>query len=180
MRSLTLASSWTLDRTSRNVSLLTAMLFLLASLAAHAEEKPRIAVFGFELINTSPAPTTPEELDRTRRLGDALRAALRQSGRYEVVDIAPVRAKLAGMAEIHDCNGCERALARELGASQAAYSWVQKVSNLILNLNLVIEDAATGRVLHAGSVDIRGNTDESWFRGLKFLLEEHVFDAGPS
>ncbi len=162
--------------TGRAASLLAVVLFAMASLSARAEEKPRVAVFDFQLINTSPAPATPEELDRTRRLGDALRDALRQSGRYDVVDIAPVRAKLAGMAEIRDCNGCERALARELGASQAAYGWVQKVSNLILNLNLVIEDATTGRILHAGSVDIRGNTDESWFRGLKFLLEEHVFE----
>lgn len=164
---------------SRAAALLAVVLLLLASATGHAEEKPRIAVFGFQLIDTSPAPPTPEERDRTRRLGEALREALQRSGRYEVVDIAPVRDKLAGMAEIRDCNGCERALARELGASQAAYGWVQKVSNLILNLNLVIEDVASGRILHAGSVDIRGNTDESWFRGLKFLLEEHVFDTAP-
>jgi uncharacterized protein DUF2380 len=167
------------DWPGRVAGLLAIVLLLLSSLAARAEEKPRIAVFDFQLIDTSPAPATPEERDRTRRLGDALRDALRRSGHYDVVDIAPVRAKLAGMAEIRDCNGCERALAHELGASQAAYGWVQKVSNLILNLNLVIEDAASGRILHAGSVDIRGNTDESWFRGLKFLLEEHVFDAAP-
>lgn len=158
---------------------LAAALLLLAGATGHAEERPRIAVFGFQLVDTSPAPPTAEELDRTRRLGDALRQALQRSGRYEVVDIAPIRAKLAGMAEIRDCNGCERGLARELGASQAAYGWVQKVSNLILNLNLVIEDVASGRILHAGSVDIRGNTDESWFRGLKFLLDERVFDAAP-
>ena len=164
-------------RTSRIGGSLALVVLLMASPGASGEGKPRIAVFGFQLVNTSPAPTTPEELDRIRRLGEALRAALQQSGRYEVVDIAPVRAKLAGLAEIRGCNGCERALARELGASQASYGWVQKVSNLILNLNLVIEDATTGRILHAGSVDIRGNTDESWFRGLKFLLEEHVFDS---
>ena len=52
---------------------------------------------------------------------------------------------------------------------------MQKVSNLILNVNLVIEDAATGRVLHAESVDIRGNTDESWSRGLRYLLNERMF-----
>ncbi len=179
MKPPNLASRWIYDRTGGIAGLLAMVMLVLTSLAPRAEEKPRIAVFDFQLVNTSPAPTTPEELDRTRRLGDALREALRQSGRYEVVDIAPVRARLAGMAEIRDCNGCERALARELGASQAAYGWVQKVSNLILNVNLVIEDTASGRVLHEGSVDIRGNTDESWSRGLKFLLEEHVFDVAP-
>jgi hypothetical protein len=39
---------------------------------------------------------------------------------------------------------------------------VQKVSNLILNINLYMEDVQTGRMEFARSVDIRGNTDESW------------------
>ena len=73
------------------------------------------------------------------------------------------------------CNGCELDLARELGAQQVAYGWVQKVSNLILNVNLVFEDATTGQVLRAGSVDIRGNTDESWTRGLRYLIAEQLF-----
>ena len=66
-------------------------------------------------------------------------------------------------------------LARSLGAQQLAFGWVQKVSNLILNVNLVIEDAGTGQVLHAESVDIRGNTDESWSRGLRYLVDERMF-----
>jgi len=52
---------------------------------------------------------------------------------------------------------------------------VQKVSNLILNVNLVVEDVATGKTLRADSVDIRGNTDESWTRGLRYLLNERMF-----
>ena len=52
---------------------------------------------------------------------------------------------------------------------------MQKVSNLILNVNLVVEEASTGRTLRAESVDIRGNTDESWSRGLRYLLNERMF-----
>jgi hypothetical protein len=37
-----------------------------------------------------------------------------------------------------------------------------------------ISDIETGKALKSGSVDIRGNSDQSWERGLKFLLEEHV------
>ena len=51
---------------------------------------------------------------------------------------------------------------------------MQKVSELILNINLVIEDSATGAVVRAGSVDIRGNTDQSWQRGLRFLLDDRI------
>ncbi len=138
---------------------------ILAAAPAGAAEGPRLAVFGFHLTNTSPAASTPEELARLKRLED----------RYTLVDIAPVQGKLAGVDSIRGCNGCELEMARELGAEQVAYGWVQKVSNLILNVNLVVEDAATGRTLRADSVDMRGNTDESWMRGLRYLLEERMF-----
>lgn len=134
---------------------------------------PSIAVFDFTLINTSLAASTPEEMARLHRLDDQLNDDLRH--RFTTVDIAPVRAKAADVQSLRDCNGCELDLARTLGAGLVAYGWVQKVSNLILNVNLVIEDVSTGRVVHADSVDIRGNTDESWSRGLRFLLNERIF-----
>ena len=140
---------------------------------AGAADGPRLAVFGFHLVNTSPAPSTPEELARLGRLDTQLRNGLQD--RYTLVDMAPARGKLAGVDSIRGCNGCELQMARDLGAEQVAYGWVQKVSNLILNVNLVVEDAATGRTLRADSVDMRGNTDESWTRGLRYLLEERMF-----
>jgi hypothetical protein len=51
---------------------------------------------------------------------------------------------------------------------------VQKVSNLILNLNIEIRDASTGRAVLAKSVDRRGNTDQSWQRGVDFLVRDMV------
>jgi hypothetical protein len=47
---------------------------------------------------------------------------------------------------------------------------LQKVSNLILNINLYVCVVATRAPLVAMSVDIRGNTDESWSRGLEYLV----------
>jgi hypothetical protein len=125
--------------------------------------------------NTSPAPTTPEETARLGRLDAQLADALQKSGQYQLVDITKAAAALrASTVNIRDCNGCELPIAQKANAALVAYGWVQKVSNLILNINLVIEDAGTGKQVGGGSVDIRGNTDESWSRGLRFLLEEHV------
>lgn len=149
-----------------------ALLVLLTAASAHAEGEPRLAQMPFTLINTSPAPSTPEELARLHRLDAQLHASLEP--RYTLVDIAPVQAQLARIDSIRACNGCELDMARTLGAQQVAYGWVQKVSNLILNVNLVIEDA-NGHILHADSVDIRGNTDESWTRGLRYLIDERIF-----
>ena len=46
-----------------------------------------------------------------------------------------LRDKIASAAEITNCNGCERDFALEAGADCAAWGTVQKVSNLILNIN---------------------------------------------
>lgn len=138
-----------------------------------AAEPPRLAVFDFTLTNTSGPSASPEELARLQLLSAALKADLAK--RYELVDTEKLQPALAGVVSIRGCNGCELDLARGVGAQQVAYGWVQKVSNLILNINLVIEDVASGRTLHAGSVDIRGNTDESWTRGLKYLLHQRMF-----
>ena len=147
---------------------------ILLAGSVRAEPPTPIAVFDVQLINTSLASSTPEELERTHALGRQLREALSRSGRYRVVDLAPVQAALDRAPELRNCNGCELPLAREAGARQAAVAWVQKVSNLILNINLKIEDTTTGARIRAGSVDIRGNTDESWTRGLRFLLEDQI------
>jgi hypothetical protein len=152
-----------------------AWLALLALQTPAAAAPPRLADFGFDMDNTSPAATTPEEQARLARLDTQLADALQKSGLYQVVGIAKQAANLrATTVNIRDCNGCERPIAVQQNASLAAYGWVQKVSNLILNINLVIEDTKTGKQVAGGSVDIRGNTDESWSRGLHFLLEEHV------
>ncbi len=155
---------------------LLAVLFAGASLPAAAQTPPSLAAFDFTIVNTSPAASTPEEVARLHRLDGELQGTLRKH--FTLVDMTPAEGRLARIDSIRGCNGCELDLGRELGAQQVAYGWVQKVSNLILNVNVVVEDAGTGKVLHAESVDIRGNTDESWSRGLRYLLDERMFPDG--
>ena len=142
----------------------------------------RAAVFPFELDDTSLGGAMqgepPAELARLQRLDAQLRAALVDSGRYTPVDIAPVAAALAA-TDLRTCDTCPADLARKLDAPVAVNGWVQKVSNLILNINLVVRDAATGKMLRAGSVDIRGDTDESWTRGLAYLLKHRILADAP-
>ena len=56
--------------------------------------------------------------------------------------------------EISNCNGCEREFAIKAGADWAAWGTVQKVSNLILNINVYIEDARQKKMEFVKSVDI--------------------------
>lgn len=145
--------------------------------APEAAAPERAAIFGFEFDDTSlegslHGPRADEQA-RLRQLDAQLRDALVGSGRYAAVDIAPVAAE-AQARSLYDCGGCDVALARQLGAQVAVAGWVQKVSNLILNINLELRDVADGHLLRAGSVDIRGNTDDTWSRGLAYLLRHRI------
>ncbi len=162
-----------------------ALLVLLAGLAlpVAARAAPlRAALFPVELDDTSlqgiTATEPPQELARLHRLDAQLRTALVESGRYTLVDTGKLAPQIAAET-LRTCNACVEALARQAGAAVAVNGWVQKVSNLILNINLVVRDATTGRMLRAGSVDIRGDTDESWRRGLAWLLEHRILNAAP-
>ena len=137
----------------------------------------RVAVFDFRLDDTSlqgqmdgPAAAETARLDRLR---PQLSELLAKSGRYQPVDIAPVEAK-AKAANLLECGGCGEDYAKRVGAQVAAIGWVQKVSNLILNINVQMVDVATGRVIGGGSVDIRGDTDESWSRGLAYIAKYQI------
>jgi hypothetical protein len=152
---------------------------LLATGAARGGDAKPTAVFDTVFVNASPQATTPDETARVKRMTEALKQALEASGQYRVVDLSAIKTAIDGVKDIHDCNGCEVDLAKAAGAQVAVVAWAQKISNLILNLNIRIIDAQTGAVLKGGSVDIRGNDDRSWDRGLKYLLEERVFNAKP-
>jgi Protein of unknown function (DUF2380) len=138
---------------------------------------PKVAFFGFQLINTSLEPTTKSELHRIDMLDELFRGRLANSGRFEIVPIsADLQQRIAAGPEISGCNGCERDYAKSVGANWAAWGTVQKVSNLILNINVSMEDAASGKLEFVKSVDIRGNTDESWRHGLDYMLRHYLFE----
>ena len=64
--------------------------------------------------------------------------------------------------------------AEPTGARKAITGTVQKVSNLILNINLYIRDVETKELDQVMSVDIRGNTDQSWSRGVSWLVRNRI------
>ena len=148
---------------------------ILADDGAGARPKLKIAFFGFELINTSIDPTHDAELRRIGLIGDELTKLLAGSGRYEVVSLTDaLKQKIISSSNITGCNGCQLDYAREAGADIAVWGTVQKVSNLILNENLYMDDAKTGASYFGRSVDIRGNTDESWMRGIRYLVKNYL------
>ena len=152
------------------------VLMLAISEPARADP-PKVAVFDFELMDTSlqgevNGPRS-DERERLLRIGDQLRQAMADSGQYAVVDIAPVNAAAHGK-NLQACGGCDVQYAQQLGADLAITGTVQKVSNLILNMNIYLRNVHTGRLVTSMSADLRGNTDESWSRAMSYLLRNRL------
>jgi hypothetical protein len=159
-------------------SLAVIVLLSLTGLApVSAAEPPRLAVFDFEMIDTSlPGEVygpRADEHDRLLRTAEQLRKELGESGKFQVLDISPVNAA-AHQSNLQACGRCGVKLAQQLNADLEITGVVQKVSNLILNINVYLRDVHTGRLVTAASVDMRGNTDESWSRATRYLIRERL------
>ena len=102
-----------------------------------------------------------------------MRQLLRDSGRFSPVDIAPI-AREAQASNLQACGGCDIQLARRIGAELAITGTVQKVSNLILNMDIYVREASSGATIAAMTADMRGNTDESWSRTLDWLVRNRL------
>lgn len=166
----------TLKVTTMKALLILAALTLLASAPARADA-PKIAVFDFELLDTSlqgevDGPRADEQ-ERLAQVGDQLRKALEASGKFQVLDISSIKAALR-RNNLQACGGCDLQFAKQLGADLVITGVVQKVSNLILNMNIYLRDVATGRMMTSMSADLRGNTDESWSRAMSYLIRNRL------
>lgn len=149
---------------------------LLWPLGAGATDAPlkSIVMLEFELIDqTLDRASDAAQGERLKKISSLLRQQFIDKGFYRVLDTAPQQAMIDDMKsrfKLHDCNGCDIDIGRALGADRVMTAWVQKVSNLILNINIQINDVASGQPLLNKSVDIRGNTDASWERGIRYMV----------
>ena len=75
---------------------------------------------------------------------------------------------------LRSCNGCDVDIAKSFGATRSVLGVVYKVSNLILEIHLYLRDTSSGKVLKHMHTNIRGNTDESWLRGVRWLIRNRL------
>jgi hypothetical protein len=153
-------------------------LALALAFADPAAAGERIAFFGVTYLDTSlqgaEQGVDPAERARIGMLEEMVRARFLKEG-YELVDLAPVQTELDRTTNAAKCYGCDTRMAAKLGADYALVGEVQKVSNLILAMNLQLRDAATGTMVKGRVVDIRSNTDDSWKRGMRYILDNTFF-----
>jgi Protein of unknown function (DUF2380) len=149
-------------------------LLCLLGTAAAAAEPAKTAVFDIEFLNMSQEREQPDEAQRLVLASEELRRLLKSSDQIALVDLQPRAEEIRAMAPLYRCNGCDEQIARELGAELAVSGFVQKTSNLILSFVVTIKDAHSGQVVRAGQVDIRGNNDETWLRGVRWLVKNRL------
>ena len=126
-------------------------------------------------------PTSDAERARQIKVGEEFKRMLEATGHYKFVTVTDdIKKKMVAAQHIGQCAGCELDYGRELGADAVAWVEVQKISNLILNLNVYVAGTKDPKLNFIHSVDIRGNTDESWIRSLDYLLQNFYLTGNGS
>ncbi len=153
------------------------LLMLMMSAPARADP-PKLAVFDFELMDTSLEGEARGSAGRRAGPADARRRAGAQgTGRIRQVPACSTSRRSSAAAQgsnLQACGGCDVQLAQKLGADLVMTGVVQKVSALILNISIYVRDVQSGRLIAAMNVDLRGNTDESWTRATSYLLRNRL------
>ncbi|HEX5958455.1 MAG TPA: DUF3280 domain-containing protein [Hyphomicrobiaceae bacterium] len=164
------------------IRILVPLAVALLAHAAAAEAGPKAAIFPFELSDVSlEGQLAGQRPDETRRLAlvtQELRRLAAQKAGYEVVDLTSMKSDIEKAAPFYKCDGCELELARRAGADVAITGYVRKVSNLILKVFINVRDVNSGRITKIQQADIKGNTDETWMRGVRYLVINGLAEKG--
>ncbi|WP_072396265.1 DUF3280 domain-containing protein [Hyphomicrobium sp. CS1GBMeth3] len=145
--------------------------------ASNAADAYNTAFLGvhFQNDNEMYEPTSDAERKRIEKVGQIFTSKLTESTKYRFADVGPeLKARIAAGQAPGECGGCEVDYGKELGAEWVAWINVQKVSNLILNMNVYITDVHNNKMVFVRSVDIRNNSDEGWERAINYLLKNYL------
>jgi hypothetical protein len=135
-----------------------------------------MALLEFELVDEQNNPLTKTaQKVRLRQATLQLRQALAERQLYTLTDPVPSQTLQDRLrieqAFFYRCDDCAAQVGKRLGVELVMTPWVQKVSELILNLNVQV-DVRAGKPIFSKSVDMRGNTDESWRRAVFYLVRD--------
>jgi hypothetical protein len=137
-----------------------------------------IAFLGLGFIDSSTEGAydgeRPDQTARLAMLTGYVRDRLAEEG-FQILSNEPEAQRLSTITNPANCYGCELRIGTALGADYVVVGEVQKVSNLILSMNLVMRELPEGQMVRGQSVDIRSNTDDSWVRGMRYILNNNFF-----
>ena len=146
---------------------------LLAPPIAQAAPAP-VAVFPFQLLDTSGEGSGPAQSARLAEATQQLAAALQQTGRYAPVDLTAEAGQIARLQPPDECGECWAKVAKAAGATLMVLPSVHKVSTLISLMTLWFADVDTMKYTARVSGQIRGDTTDAYNRGIDFLVTQEL------
>lgn len=160
------------------VAAIFASLALAASspmVAIAAPTPVNIAVFDFELEDTSAATSEiASDAGELTNATAAIRQLLAQSGRYRVV--ATAHADAAKTHSLHDCAGCDAAIALKLGADQSLVGVIRRISRTEYTFRFQLRDARSGDIISAADSGLRMGANYSWSKGASRLISDRLLE----
>jgi PQQ-dependent catabolism-associated CXXCW motif protein len=138
---------------------------------------PTLVVLDLELTGDLGGPEFAAEHEARLKTESArLRQDLERTGRYRILDPAAAQGTLdklrSQQAYLHDCNGCDLDLGRELHADLVLVAWVDRVSGLILSLTYEIHDVSSSQIKARKSFDFRGDNDTAWNHAIDYMVRD--------
>jgi PQQ-dependent catabolism-associated CXXCW motif protein len=147
------------------------------TLALSDSKLPQLVVLDLELTGDLGGPDFAAEHEaRLKKESARLRQALERTGMYQILD-ASAAADLINRLKshqlyLHDCNGCDLEVGRELHADLVLVAWVDRVSGLILTLTYEIHDVNSSQITARKSFDFRGDNDAAWNHAIDFMVRD--------
>jgi hypothetical protein len=160
--------------------LLCAVTFLPLSTAASTPEPVKLAIFDFEFedmsAGASAAGMVPADGQHLAEVTRSVRDLFEQSGRYSLVDVGSTDAAEAKARTLRKCDGCDAAIAQQLGAEQSFVGVVKRITRTEYTVRYQIRDANTGVVLSSADSGLRMGADYSWSRGAVRLIKDQLLE----
>ena len=140
----------------------------------------KIAVFDFELEDFSGGaglvPESDQDREQLRLATEPARRLVTESGRYSLIDVSHADAPEVTAGTLHKCDGCDAAIARQLGADQSLVGIVNRVSRMEYGVTFRLRDARTGALISTEQTDLRMGANYSWNRGAAWLIKNRLLE----
>jgi hypothetical protein len=155
---------------------------LLVSLptAASTPDPVKLAIFDFEFEDMSAGASAtgmaPSDGQHLADVTSSVRDLFEKSGRYSLVDVDGADAAEVKAHTLRKCDGCDAAIARQLGAGQSFVGVVKRITRTEYTVRYQIRDAQTGAVLSSADSGLRMGADYSWSRGALRLIKDRLLE----
>ena len=143
------------------MGLVTALMTTMPALAE------TVAIFPVKLLDTSfeARDQEGEHVKRQEMMAEILASEIGA----ETLILTPEQVAQTCAPETADCL---LQVAREAGADQALFVGIQKVSSLIIEMNVALVKAADGATVQTGELNFRGDNDNSWRRAAEYVSDQ--------